>query len=171
MAPFGGVKINAKCPFQGSNCILSNMYPCLIFKYGMKFNSSEQLYQYEKASFHGMHDMSNKILQVFSGFAAKDLAKRINVSPSWHNIKYSVMLDIAKLKYQQNFTVSYFLKRHERFYFVETVKGEFYWSCGLSKSEMYSRPMCMWPGLNMMGQIWMRIAKESAKEIDFSHHY
>lgn len=146
------------CAFQGQYCVLSNMYPCVISANGMYFSSSEQLYQFQKALFHNAFDVCDRIIMSQNPFECKALTKFLRIKTKWNLKRVQIMLNILKLKLFQNTEVWQFLKRHKNELFVESVKGEYFWSCGLCKREIDHVHPSAWPGKNVMGELWMHLS-------------
>jgi predicted NAD-dependent protein-ADP-ribosyltransferase YbiA (DUF1768 family) len=71
------------------------MYPCSIWNHGTSFSSSEQLYQFEKASFHNLFSLAERIRRTTNPFLAKRLTKNIQVKSTWHEAKASIMHKIV----------------------------------------------------------------------------
>ena len=146
--------------FKGRKDVLSNFYPCNIFYKERWFNCSEQIYQYEKAVFHGCSKESlAKLMLLKTPFEQKAWSKKIAVRDAWHLVRRETMKEILRVKlecvrdYKQ-------LLLQSKGVLVEAVAGERFWSAGLSKSELFRVPEIDWPGRNELGKIHMELRTE-----------
>ena len=60
---------------QGSQCVMSNFYPCQITVGGKTFPSAEHYYQFRKAQHHSKTALSRRILQAPTASQAKFFSK------------------------------------------------------------------------------------------------
>ena len=146
--------------FKGRKDVLSNFYPCNIFYKERWFNCSEQIYQYEKAVFHGCSkEALAQLLLLKTPYEQKSWAKKITVRTAWYAIRRETMKEILRVKlecvreYKQ-------LLLQSKGVLAEAVPGERFWSVGLSKSEVFRVPAADWPGRNELGNIHMELRAE-----------
>jgi ribA/ribD-fused uncharacterized protein len=147
-------------PFQGSTDLLSNMYSCQLSKHGLEFNSSEQLYQYEKALFHNQTEIMKSILKSENGYEAKTCGSKVKVITRWHEVKMDKMREIIKLKLQAVPEVGEILKESGNKCLVEANKWDRYWGSGLDKAMVEIISPTKWPGRNDMGKLWMELRQD-----------
>ena len=96
---------------------------------GVKFDSSEQCYQYFKALFHNRHQLCLQILTQRSALKCYKLGKRIVASLLWHEEKIHVMLHILKHKLYQCAEFRCELLQNQSKVFTENTKNKF-WGIG-----------------------------------------
>ena len=139
--------------FQGHKDVLSNMYLCKLVMYGKYFNSSEAIYQYEKAVFHNRYDIARKIISSKNGYEAKYIAKQIKVSTDWHKVKVRIMREVLRIKFNQCSAFKKCLHDNKGKHFIEATNDRF-WGAGLKKCELKSTS---YPGKNVLGKVLMRM--------------
>ena len=140
--------------FKGSKDILSNFYPCTIHVYEKSFPSSEHAYQYAKALCHGQAKIAQDILKADNAWEGKKLGGKVVIEYLWNYLKVTVMQHIIRSKarcvpaYKQALLSA-------KSTIVEAVPGEYFWSCGLNKTE------ALWrndrSGKNIMGRLHMEL--------------
>ena len=151
------IRNSAMIAFKGRKHILSNFYPCSIFYKGRWFNCVEQVYQWEKATFHKHVDIVEGILMLKNPYEQKSVTKQIKVSEEWIEKRVYYMKQIlqAKLKCVPEYKQ---LLLNSKGVIVEAVVGNYFWSCGLSKSDVYKESD--WTGQNMLGKLHMELREE-----------
>ena len=90
--------------FKGQYSILSNLYPCTLRYNNTVFNSSEQLYQYQKSSALGQHevDIAANVMCAQTPYEAMKEGKAAKASDQWTaSTGRHLMLDAVVIKYQQ----------------------------------------------------------------------
>lgn len=153
---------------NGKNDILSNFYICSLKVFHRIFKSVEHAYQYMKAVYYDRTELAEEICRQPTAWGAKNLAKQVLTEDSWHENKLDIMRDIirAKAACVPEFRME-LLKSQDKI--VETVQGDYFWSCGLRKHEVFWTNEKDWPGKNVMGQLLMELRtelqnKESSKK-------
>ena len=87
---------------QGHKDTLSNFYPCDLYHRGLSFGSSEAVYQYEKALYHGDYSLAESIRQARHAGHAKRMADQyIRDSPDWERESEYIMWNTLNLKADQ----------------------------------------------------------------------
>lgn len=142
--------------FQGSNDVLSNFYPCDINIHGILAKSAEHAYQYTKCIRRGKLDIAKKVMNAENALAAKKLSRELPYDSKWNDQKAEVMYDIIVEKTKQVPEFKEELLSSKRT-IVEAVRGDFYWSSGLNKTDTLNTKLKYWPGENKMGSILMKI--------------
>ena len=147
--------------FKGRKDVLSNFYPCHIFYKNIWFNCSEQIYQYEKAIFHGITKdaLKSQLMLLKTPYEQKKWAKRITVRDAWMEVRREVMKNILRAKLECVREYKQVLLQSKGV-LVEAVPGERFWSSGLSKTDVYRRMAEDWPGQNELGKIHMELRTE-----------
>ena len=129
--------------FAGQYDWLSNFYPCNITYEGISYSSSEHAYQAAKTV-----DVSErqKIAGLNSPGAAKKAGRKVSMRPDWDKIKFQVMEDILRLKFNGTNQLSILLKSTKN---EELVEGN-HW-------HDYVWGVCNGKGQNNLGKILMKI--------------
>lgn len=78
---------------------LSNFYPCAIEYNGYVWADSESAYQAMKSTDPQIHE---QFAAIRSPGVAKRLGKTIDMRPDWDDVKYTIMHDIVRAKFDQH---------------------------------------------------------------------
>lgn len=115
------------------NSALSNFHTVQgkLTVWGIKFDSSEQCYQYFKALFHGKQQLCTKILKQHSALKCYKLGKSIVTSQLWRQEKVDVMFHILMHKLYQCTEFRQELLQNQCKVFTENTKNRF-WGIGHS---------------------------------------
>ena len=148
--------------FSGRSNPLSNFYPCELRVFGIVHKSAEHAYQYVKAQQAGKNVIAERILQAKSAYQAKTEAKALPYNPNWAHRKDSVMTEILaeKMKSCKDFCDN--LLNADKV-IAESVRGDMYWSTGLTEEQSLLVKKSSWPGKNIMGKLLSDL-KESYKK-------
>ena len=143
--------------FQGKDDILSNFYPCEINCHGILVKLSQHAYQYVKAIRSGDLETAQNIKNAPTAFLAKQAARKLPYNRCWKDEKYEVMKDIIIEKTKQVKEFKDYLMDTKSSILVETVYGDYYWSCGLNKDDAMFTKKTYWFGENQMGKLLMEL--------------
>lgn len=104
--------------FQGDLCYLSNMYPAPLVYKRTPFLSSEQAFQWDKATQAKKHLSAKQILHTENPFEAKRIGDLIDTSEAWDQTEIDTLRNIVTQKFIQNNTLlSRLIKSdYEQFY-------------------------------------------------------
>ena len=145
--------------FKGQYSILSNLYPCTLHYNSTVFNSSEQLYQYRKASALGQHEVAAKVMRAQSPYDAMKEGKAASASDQWTaSTGRDIMVDAAVIKYKQCSMFKDYLLRHKGKFFVEATNSKI-WGSGVDLSSTKAMEESEWKGQNLMGKILSTLTK------------
>ena len=119
--------------FKGIYEFLSNYYKCKVTYNGLTYKSSEAAYQAQKC-----YDPDERIKFIdLDPSEAKHLGRNVVFSEKWDNIKYDIMFNIVKAKFDQNPRLRRKLIRTGDRYLIEgNTWGDKYWGMVI-KGEDY----------------------------------
>lgn len=126
--------------------VLSNLATLHMSWKGKTFTSSEAVYHWEKALFHGLVDIAATMERVTTGADAKRVSYR-SAAPAWHGVKFDIMYAIMKEKFKQCPEYRTFIRPNTRY--IEDTRDPC-WGRGPRGD-----------GFNAMGRIHERIAANS----------
>lgn len=136
--------------FFGEYRWLSNFWPVDIYceseSTGLyKFSTTEAAYQAYKSL-----DPEDwlKFSDLSTAAEAKRLGNKIRLRPDWDIIKYKVMLDITRKKFQYEYLAKNLLSTGDRYLEETNNWGDTYWG------------VCNGTGLNKLGEILMKVRNE-----------
>ena len=140
----------------------SNFYPCtIIADDGERFNCVEQLYQAQKAKFHGDYVTLQQIKAASDGRAAKAAAKALRPvrTSEWNNIKADILRDVL-LKFTQHSALREYLLQTGDCFMVEANPHDVYFGSGLSITDRKNSDPTFCNGQNVMGLILEEIREK-----------
>lgn len=140
--------------FQGETAYFSNFYPCQVVFEGLKFNCSEQAYQYTKAIAVNKEGSAHKIKMLSDPQEIKHKGDKLPTTPGWEAQKLSVMENIVYHKFMQNAVLKNKLCDTMDLPLYESTTNLF-WGCGLRLNARQWNSG-IFPGKNHMGEILMR---------------
>lgn len=85
--------------FTKENRWLSNFWPCVVEYKGKKYPSSEHAYMAQKTTDAAL---AEQIRLAQTSREAKALGRKVELREGWEEMKYQVMLDVVRCKFQQN---------------------------------------------------------------------
>ena len=144
--------------FQSHHAYLSNMYPCKIMYDGVDYKSSEHLYHCEMAKHHNRLDLVNRILKAKDGYAAKRIAREIDIAEDREVVKLKVMRKVIHLKFAQNDGLRDKLLATIGFLY-EATKGDSF-SCGQTLAQVKDISQDTITGANHLGKILVEFRTE-----------
>ena len=146
--------------------VLSNYYPCHVRMYNTSFRSSEHAYQWRFLKHIGMDELAQDVLQAPSAAAAKEIAARIpnSMHKDWHTIRTNAMRDVLHAKADSNQLFKTTLLHSAGYTIIESVRGDIFWSSGLSPSIAASTKSEYFPGANQLGSVMTLVRDELMKE-------
>ena len=113
---------------------MCNYFPCTVKVYGKIFSNSEAAYQWRFLTYIGMYDLADEVLNSVSAAEAKAVASRVprHMHQDWQTINKSVMKEIlhAKADCCPAFKSTLLDSTGKRL--VEAVRGDIFWSPGLT---------------------------------------
>ena len=144
--------------FQGSSCVLSNMYPCEI-RYGNRvFSSTETFYQWRKATeIHASPRLLRDLECAKDSFEANRLSKHLDRVQSfeWSMVHgMDVMREVIELKYNQVPEFKDLIDNSGDAILLEATHDP-YWGIGCSHEEADAVPVENLPGRNLLGELLM----------------
>ena len=167
--PAGGVRIvGGNHDFAGPEAPLSNFYPCSLSSPSLvdgngvpiKFSSSEQMFQFEKARFGQDETSAKLILGSGDPFQVKQLGKGIKLPDerAWSNICEFKLKQCMRLKFQQNSGLLNNLINTSPLHLVEGTPDP-YWGGGeWARHPVYESNE--YPGLNRTGALLTELRDE-----------
>ena len=144
--------------FQGSSCVFSNMFPCLVHFHGWEYHSTEQAYQHLRAKDIDP-GLAAEILKSQDGFHAKSLSKRLDAHrrAAWneqHSVK--LMRDLLSSKAKQVPEFSNALQESEGTLLLEATTDT-HWGVGVKVPLADTLPLAEMPGSNVLGWLLMEL--------------
>ncbi len=131
--------------FSGEYAFLSNFYPCIIEFDGEKYRSVEHAYQAAKSN----NQYDRKIIrEAKSAGEAKKLGRNVKLRKDWENVKISVMHDLLKSKFSDQFLALELLNTGDADLIEVNTWGDKFWG----QVRGY--------GKNKLGRLLMLIRKE-----------
>ena len=145
---------------------LSNYFMCSVRVFGHTFLSSEHAYQWRFLTYIDMPDLAHEVLNSSTAADAKAIASRVPnyLHRDWHKIKICVMREIlhAKADNCERFRESLLKSAGKRL--VESVRGDIFWSSGLSSLLAASTKPTYFPGRNQLGSVLESIRQDLMRE-------
>ena len=154
------IELDFVTPFQGKYHVLSNFYPCKLLIYEHNFKSVEHAYQYRKCMSTNRFRLADDIK--FEIEEASDVKRSTRGVPStqwWSSHKVEIMEDVLNVKlsnvpeYRQALLAA-------KPMIAEAVRGDLFWSTGLSMQHVLHVRQEKWPGFNMMGKLHMKMRNQ-----------
>lgn len=142
--------------FNGGGNKLSNFFKCDLNIQGQIFTSSEQLFQWRKAIFHGEEDKAQEILVMEKPLEIKRLGDKVKQSDKWIGCRTKVMEEVLKCKIDQCDVMRDELIKSGNKMLVEATRDS-YWGSGLSREETMNTDSENWQGKNVVGKILTRL--------------
>lgn len=135
--------------FKDEFRFLSNFFPVNIEYLGLRFKSTEAAYQASKTI-----DLKERaiISNLFAG-QAKRYGSKVVIREDWESIKYQVMLDITRLKYNDHELRQLLLATGDREIFELNDWGDTYWGV----IQPFGTELV---GNNNLGKILMQVREE-----------
>ena len=96
------VRTTSTLAFDSEDHYLSNHFPCKLYIFNKDFLSSEQAYQWAKASYYGNLLVRTKIENARTAIAAQEYGNELPPSKSWDDVKIEAMTEIVTAKFTQN---------------------------------------------------------------------
>ena len=134
---------------------LSNFYRCNLEINNIKYTSSEQAYQAEKARFHNQSAICNLIMKETSPFIIKSLSDNITTSNEWHDKKVEIMKEIISHKFKQCKQFRQKLLANKGKELIEDVPDVF-WGKGTREQ----------PGKNMLGTLMNQLQHDEGNHME-----
>ena len=150
---------------------LCNYYLCPVKVFNMEFMSSEHAYQWRFLTYLDMPDLALEVLNTSTAGEAKAVASRVpgHLHRDWHKIKSCVMKEIlhAKADSCPKFKDTLLNSAGKRL--IEAVRGDIFWSSGLSPLFAASTKPQYFPGSNQLGYVLESVRQDLMKEAVLSH--
>ena len=151
---------------KSPNFPMCNYFPCVVKIYGLEFPSSEHAFHWRFLTYIGMHDLAEEVRSATSAAEAKAVSSRVprHMRQDWHSINTAVMKDIlhAKADCSPVFKKSLLESTGKRL--VEAVRGDIFWSSGLSPFFAATTKQEYYPGGNKLGSILESVRLDLVKE-------
>lgn len=138
----------------------SNWYLC-DFKYkNVDFTSSEQAMMWEKALYFGDMVSADKILKTSDPKIQKALGRSISNfnAERWDVVKFQLVKEINRCKFQQNTKLFVTLKKHQGITLVEASPFDRIWGIGYSEDDALNN-IDNW-GENLLGKLLTELSNE-----------
>lgn len=144
--------------FAGEWAFLSNMFPCSLIYDGTRFTSSEQCFQFVRARTNKELVKARKIITTNDPFVCKQLGDGLNDTKNWREICEEKMLEINRLKFEQNPSLlDLLLDTGDRILQEATTSS--IWGIGAGIRSKAARENTT-TGDNLMGKILMQLRSE-----------
>lgn len=132
--------------------VLSNFSSFTLQWKGIRFDTSEAAYHWEKFDFRD--DIRHMIQHSISAHEAYQIAATYahRVRPDWHDVRVGIMKDILRAKVAQHEYVHRKLLNTGNRELVENSWRDSFWGWGPHKD-----------GQNMLGKLWMEVREEIRK--------
>ena len=142
--------------FKGSQAPLSNFFPTVLWHDDRWFDTSEHVYQYQKAERYGTKSQKLAIWRAANPVTAMRLGKKLTSAPAWREEKVEVMRKLLWAKVIATSTMSPYLLDTGNRPLIEATPNMF-WEAGLPMGEVADCPLENLPGENQLGKLWMDI--------------
>ena len=146
---------------------------CPVEVFGHNFVSSEHAYQWRFLTYLDLPDLANEVLNSSTASEAKSIASRVpnDLHRDWHKIKVCITKEIihAKADNSNQFRGTLLQSAGKRL--VESVKGDIFWSSGLSPLLAASTKSSNFPGGNMLGYVLESIRQDLMREAILSEEF
>lgn len=141
--------------FQGETSFLLNFYPCDIIYKGMKYNCSEQAFQYLKLTVCKKEEAAHKIMLLTNPREIKANGDKPPSTKEWEAQKLEKMEEIVLQKFLQNPNLGRKLCDTGDVPLYESTTNQF-WGCGLrlNSKQWFTG---IYPGKNHMGLILAKV--------------
>jgi ribA/ribD-fused uncharacterized protein len=147
---------------KGEYGFLSNFYqPALFTDENIKFNCSEQFYQFKKANHFKNFKLAQKILLCKFPREQKWRGRQIHNfdQENWDEISYKVMLNAVRNKFTKNRELGELLLRTKDYILAESSKDKI-WGTGIAKNDPDEKIVDNWTGKSLLGDALMQIRWE-----------
>ena len=141
--------------FYGGFSVFSNFYPCHFVYNGIKFNSVEQCFQYQKVMTTRDKKLADQILCEKDPKQQYYLAKNVKPDEANWNEQTSkeVMKSVVKAKFEQNPTLKSDLLKTDDKVIIECNPHNHFWANGLRLTDEGAEVSTNWKGQNVLGSI------------------
>ena len=120
------------------------------------FYNSEQYFMYMKAIIFGDYEIAEKILATKDPKKAKELGRIVRNYDDkvWNDMRYKVMVDANKAKYNHNESLKKLITSDEfkGKWFVEASPVDKVWGIGLGENDPLADDEKNWKGQNLLGK-------------------
>lgn len=127
----------------------NNFKKAPMFIYNRQWKNVESAFQAQKTFDVVEYD---SIWKANSPREAKDLGQKVTLRPDWEKVKYQVMLECVKAKFEQHTDLQDLLLSTGDEEIVENSPIDSYWGCGADGK-----------GQNMLGKVLMQVRDELRK--------
>ena len=160
------VQFHILMTIKSPNFPMCNYFPCVVKVYGLEFPSAEHAFHWRFLTYIGMHDLAEEVRSATSAAEAKAVSSRVpsHMRQDWHSINMAVMKDIlhAKADCSPVFRKSLLDSTGRRL--VEAVRGDIFWSSGLSPFFAATTKPEYYPGRNILGSVLESVRLDLVKE-------
>ena len=130
--------------FRGKYGFLSNFYSCIITYEGLTYTSVEAAFQASKTLNPNVREKFTRI----PPDEAKKLGRRVNLRDDWESCKLSVMEDLIRIKFSNEYLKTLLLNTSTEYIEEGNSWGDTYWGT------------CNGVGENHLGKILMKVRDE-----------
>ena len=139
--------------FKGSYSPLSNLYSCHLNVNDHSFNSSEQLFQFKKASSMGHPEIADQVLATSDPFQAMILGKQVPTDDEWAATTGSHLMEqTLRIKLEQVPEFCKLIQEHRDKAFVEASVNKT-WGSGIDLYSTDAMEPSKWIGKNLLGPL------------------
>ena len=148
--------------FWGSNDIYSNFYYSPFKHQGILFKWSEQAVMYRKAMLFSANNIAEQILKAQTPKECKELG-RSRLIPFddgvWQGFREEIYWDVLYDKFSNSKLKAELLKTGSKT-LAEASPYDKIWGIGLSENDVRAEDPRKWRGLNLLGEVLMRVRED-----------
>lgn len=157
--------------FQGDLSYLSNFFPANLEYRNKEFVSSEQAFQWARATHANDHEAAKKILESEDPFTIKRYGEEVGDSEKWKKVDIDTLRTITLCKFRQNRKLGERLRTSDYTKFYECTTNQ-KWGTGVTLPASREIDTSSFTGSNHFGQILAavkeRLINEHQKSISHS---
>jgi ribA/ribD-fused uncharacterized protein len=152
-------KIGKAVMFHGRDAVFSNFYNSVFIVDGKQYNSTEQYFQFQRATVAGYKESAEKIMQASDPAEQHRIGRKLGLDTSgWNNdTAKQVMTKGVQAKFEQNQTLKDALLDTNDDLLIECNKYEKFWANGLSLHDINASQRGLWKGQNALGEILISV--------------
>lgn len=147
--------------FWKTNDYMSNWHPSTFVLHGITFDCAEQYMMYSKAMLFGDTYIAQKVLQTTSPREQKALGRKVRNYDNavWEAERFEVLYEACLAKFSQNSELKKKLLSTKELHLVEASPYDNIWGIGLDQDHPDATNPQNWKGLNLLGEVLMKVRK------------